>query len=443
MLDQDQAKAITDRVIRLSKADQVTVQLSGGTSSNLRFARNTPSTSGSSDDAELTIASSFGTRTGSVSVNQFDEQTLASAVRRSEEMARMAPEDPEHMPALGPQSYRATDAFSKDTAERGSMAMAEGVALAIAQAREQGMVAAGFAETSAGYSCLANSNGLFGYHRATSAYLSQTARTHDNKGSGWASASSHRIADIDAGRVSRSAIDKARMSAGAKPLAPGDYVTILEPACVANILGTLMFSMDARRADEGRSFFSKPGGGTRVGEALFPETVNIYSDPSDPGAPAAPWGEDGLPQERRMWVDRGVLGSLMTSRYWAQKTGQAPVPRPGNLIMRGGEGSVADLIATTERGVLVTSLWYIRPVDPRTLLFTGLTRDGVFWIEDGKIAHPVQNFRWNDSPISIFGNIEAMSRAERIPPRGSRANNIVVPGLRVKKFHFSSVSDAV
>ena len=201
--------------------------------------------------------------------------------------------------------------------------------------------------------------------------------------------------------------------------------------------------MNARAADEGRSYFSAPSGGNRLGEKLFDERVNIYSDPTDPMAPGAPWGQDGLPQERRAWVENGVLKHLMTDRYWAQKSGVAPVAFPSNVIMRGGSGTVDDLVASTERGVLVTSLWYIRPVDPRTMLFTGITRDGVFWIENGKISHPVQNLRWNDGPLTLLSRLDKMSATVRVSPRPWRSANTAVPALRVKEFHFTSVSEAV
>jgi predicted Zn-dependent protease len=163
----------------------------------------------------------------------------------------------------------------------------------------------------------------------------------------------------------------------------------------------------------------------------------------DPLVPASPWGEDGLPQGKRTWIDRGVVSNLIYDRFWAQKQGKQPVPGPSNTIMKGGSGTLDDLIASTKRGVLVTSFWYVRSLDPRTMLNTGLTRDGVFWIENGKISHPVNNFRWNDSPIAVLKNVDAMSTAVRVPARGGRSPSTLVPALRVKSFNFASVSDAV
>jgi len=206
---------------------------------------------------------------------------------------------------------------------------------------------------------------------------------------------------------------------------------------------SLLSSMNQRSADEGRSFFSAAGGQTKLGQQLFPEQVTIRSDPAAVAAPGAPWGDSGLPQLPRTWVDQGRIADLACDRFWAQKTGRQPIPLASNLLMSGGSGTVADLVSSTERGVLITSLWYIVSVNPRTLLYTGLTRDGVFWIENGKIAYPVTNFRWNDSPVSVLSNIDGMSESVRASPRESTATNISVPALRVKEFELSSVSDAV
>ena len=443
MITREQAKKLADRIIGLSKADEISVSIDGGATTHLRFARNSPTTSGTFNELDIRISSSFGKRSASAVVNQIDDASLERGVRRSEEMAKLAPEDPEHMPALGPQTFPEIDGFDEATASGGARKIAAGVKRCIGESAADKLVAAGFSETRAGFSCIANSAGLFGYHRASSAYVAETVRTPDGKGSGWASASDHRIGALDFAAVSEAAREKARRSASPKPLAPGKYVTILEPACVASLIGNLLWSMDRRSADEGRSYFSRPGGKNRLGEKLFPASITISSDPADPRAPGSPWGGGGLAQARRSWIERGAVKALATTRFWAQKSGVDPVPAPANVLMAGGEGTVADLVKATKRGVLVTSLWYIRSLDPRTLTYTGLTRDGVFWIEDGEIKHPVTNFRWNDSPIAVLKNTVAMSRAYRIPPRSSQSTTTLVPALKVSEFTFSSVSDAV
>jgi predicted Zn-dependent protease len=444
MRDEDDARKLCDEILALSKADEASVSIGGGRRANLRFARSSPSTSGERDDLSITVTSVFGRRSGSATVNQRDRATLEAAVRRSEELARLAPEDPEHMPALGPQTYPAVPhGFDADTAEHGAEAMPAGVATCLREAIDRGLVAAGYASTSAETDAIATSRGLFGFHRSTSASLSETVRTADARGSGWAGSASPRAAAVDYAGVSRTAIAKALASAEPRPLEPGSFVTVLEPSCVAELLRLFAFALDARSSDEGRSYFAKPGGGTRVGEKLFGDDVDVTSDPLHADVPGMPWGGDRVPQARVEWVKGGVLQTLRHDRYWADKKGVAPVPAPVNLIMSGGTGTVDDLIASTERGVLVTSFWYIRSLDPRSLLFTGLTRDGVFWIEKGKIAHPVTNFRWNDSPIAVLKNIVGRSAAAPAVPRGAESLTSVVPALKVSAFNLASVSEAV
>jgi predicted Zn-dependent protease len=443
MLTRDEARKLTDQVLGMSKAEGMSLSLHGGQASHLRFARNSPSTSGTNTNLTLSITSRFGKRSGSSSVNQFDGDSLAAAVRRSEEIARLAPEDPELLPELGAQKHAQVDAWVAATAERGASGMANGVKQCLERAIGAGVIAAGFTDTDASISCIATSKGLFGFHRSTTASISATMRTKDATGSGWATDAARNIEDVDYDRVSRVATDKALASAKPRPLDPGKYVTVLEPSCVAGIIEELVYSLGARRADEGRSYFAAKGGGNRLGEKLFPASITIHSDPTDPLAPSSPWGEDGLPQIKRTWIDRGAVANLSYDRFWAQKQGKQPVPAPSNTIMNGGSGTLDDLIAGTKRGVLVTSFWYIRTLDPRTMLNTGLTRDGVFWIENGKISHPVNNFRWNESAIAVLKNVDAMSKAVRVPERGGRTPTTIVPALRVKSFNFASVSDAV
>lgn len=443
MLTDQEAKRIIEKVLSYSKADEAEVSLGGGTTSHLRFARNTPSTSGTATNIVLSVRSTVGKKSGSASVNQLDDQSLRDVVQRSEELAQFSPEDPEFVPALGPKKYPNVKAYFESGAKISPEFLANGAAECIRQATEKKLIAAGFIRTGAGFSAIGNSKGLFGYHRATSVFFSETVRTAEADGSGWVTRGGDKPEDLNFKQLSKIAVDKAVMSAKPRELPPGKYVTIFEPSCVADLMQLIGFAMDARSADEGRSFFSKPGGGNRLGEKLFPDFVNIYSDPTDPQAPGSPWSAGGLPQRRVEWIKDGAVTNLSYSRYWAEKQGKEPVPQPSNMIVKGGSGSLEDLIKSTKQGVLVTSFWYIRPVDPRTLLLTGLTRDGLFWIENGKIAYPVMNFRWNDSPVSVLKNIDAMSKEMRIPPRESQSTNVVVPALRVKEFNFSSLSEAV
>ena len=230
-----------------------------------------------------------------------------------------------------------------------------------------------------------------------------------------------------------------------KPVAldPGKYTTILEPSAVCDLVGWLIGDFDARSADEGRSFLSKPGGGNKLGSKLVSDKVNIFSDPENPVVPGAIYSTDGLPAKRRQWVKNGVVEQLVYSRFWAQKQNREPVPYPTNVMMEGGKTSIEDMIRDTRKGVLVTRFWYIREVDPQTLLLTGLTRDGTFLIENGKITRPIKNFRFNESPVAMLNNVLGMTPSERATGSEIEGWPVSVPALLVKDFTFSSISDAV
>ncbi len=345
MLSESQAKELVTRVLARARAEETTVSLGGGRTTHLRFARNTPSTSGTSSGVTMQIESAFGKRAASVTLNQFDDATIEAAVRRSEELARIAPEDPERMPVLGAQSY-VKDARPKEIDHE---ALPGGVATCIADAKREGVVAAGFTQAEASFSCFATSKGLFAYSQDSRCFFAETARTSDGSGSGWAAQIGRSVGEVQFGGVSRTAIAKAKASRNPQPLKPGKYVTILEPACVASLVQGLVWRMDAREADEGRSYFSDKNG-NRLGQKLFPNNIQIWSDPADARAPGGIWGEGGVPQVARHWVKNGRIENLRTSRYWAQKTNRAPVPSPSNLLMEGGRGTLDDLVASTERG---------------------------------------------------------------------------------------------
>ena len=225
-------------------------------------------------------------------------------------------------------------------------------------------------------------------------------------------------------------------------LEPGKYTVILEPAAAAGLVSFMMFFFDARAADEGRSFLSKKGGGNKLGEQVYDPRVSIIADPWDPNAPVLPWDGDGLPREKMAIIDKGKVAALNYSRYWANKQGKRAVGQPGNLIMAGGTKSTADLVKGTQKGILVTRTWYIRMVDPQTVLLTGLTRDGTFYIENGQIKHPVKNFRFNESPVIMLNNIEELGKPVRLG--GDESPFVMmIPPMKLRDFTFSSLSDAV
>jgi len=403
-------------------------------------------TAGATAGVTLAVTSRFGKRSGTVTTARFDDASLQTALRNAEEIAKVSPENPEAMPPLGPQTYAPTTAYFEDVATATPEWRASSVGTAIDLAKKKDVVSAGFVETQAAMQAVANSAGLFAYDRFTAADYNLTARTPDGSGSGWASKSFNQLSLLRPDLLAETAISKAVMARNPTGIEPGTYTVVLEPAAMADMLAFMLFSANARQADEGRSFFAKKGGGNRVGEQIAGDSVRIYSDPAHPLAPAVSFDNEGLPIDKRVWVDKGVLQNLMYSRFWAQKMGKSAVPTPSNLIMDGGKATMADLIAGTQRGLLVTRFWYIRPLDPQTILLTGLTRDGLFLIENGKVTRPVRNMRWNESPIVALNNVDAMTAPERVVSGegiGGAGLALVCPAARIREFRFASSSEAV
>ncbi|MFU8820377.1 MAG: TldD/PmbA family protein [Gammaproteobacteria bacterium] len=445
ILTEKQAKAILDKVIALSEADEITASLTGSKAGNIRFALNNISTSGMIDDVVLAVTSSFGTRSGSTTINQFDDASLERAVRRSEELARLAPENPEFMPALAQQEYRDTPAFDPSIADITPEFRARMAAESIGPCKEDGLVAAGFLADTVSFSAIASSKGNFGYARSSVLDYTCTVRTEDGTGSGWVGSNVARTGQFNAGRSIRTAIAKAKGSVDARALEPGKYTVILEPAAAAGLVTFMMSGFDARLADEGRSFLSQRGGRNRVGEQLFDKRVNIFADPADPDVPVPGWDAEGLPRDRLVYVEDGKVRGLRYSRFWAKRQEVEPTGQPANLILTGGDKSTAELVASTERGVLVSRTWYIRLVDPQTMLLTGLTRDGTFYIENGEIKYPIKNFRFNESPVIMLNNVEEFGRPIRVSSGGGGAFStlVMIPPMKLRDFTFTSLSDAV
>ena len=442
----ERTKALTDRVLSLSKAEQTFVTVDGSERASVRFARNSVTTAGATSGVTLSITSRFGKHSGTVTTARFDDASLERALRSAEEIARVSPENPETMPFLGPQTYTPAVAYFDDVAGATPEWRASSVETAIALSRKRNVVSAGFVETQAAMQAVASSKGLFAFDRFTAADYNLTARTPDGSGSGWASKSYNQLRLLQPDALAETAISKAAMASNPVGIEPGTYTVVLEPAAMADMVAFMLFAATARQADEGRSFFAKKGGGNRIGEQIVGDGVRIYSDPAHPLAPTVSFDTEGLPAEKRVWVDKGVLQNLFYSRFWAQKMGKAPTATPSNVIMDGGTSTMADLIAGTERGLLVTRFWYIRPLDPQTILLTGLTRDGLFLIEKGKVTRPVKNMRWNESPIVALSNVDAMTPPERVVSGegvGGSGLALVCPAARIREFRFSSASDAV
>ncbi|MBE5320317.1 TldD/PmbA family protein [Pedobacter sp. MR2016-19] len=436
ILSKEEAQAILKKVIGFSKADFCEVGLNGSDGGNIRYARNAVSTAGQISTMSLGVNSTFGKKTGSATINEFDDASLQKVVKRAEELAMLAPENPEFMPPLGPQTFAESNTFNAKTAAMTPDTRAEMVGKSLSVSKAAGLDAAGFLENSTRFNAIMNSKGLFAYNKGTDVSFSVTVRNKQGTGSGYVEQGFNDLDKMDTLALSKIAASKANGSAGAKAIEPGKYTVILEPLAASDIIGNMFRGFDARSADEGRSFMSKKGGGTRLGEQLFSENVNIYSDPMNTEIPSSTFTGEGLQVTRTQWVEKGVVKNLSYSRYWAAQKNVQPLPFSRSMIIEGGTQSLEDLIKSTEKGILVTRFWYIRSVDPQTLLLTGLTRDGTFYIENGEIKFPIKNFRFNESPVIMLNNVEALGKPVR-------TGSGLIPPMKIRDFTFTSLSDAV
>ncbi len=442
ILSKEEAQALLKKVLAFSKADECEVSLTGTEGGNIRYARNAISTAGDISTLSVAVSSSFGKKTGSATLNEFDDKSLEKVVRRAEELAQLAPENPEHMPLLGPQTFPESITYVPSTAAMTPESRADAVAKSIHAAKEAKLEAAGFLENTTGFNSVMNSKGLFAYNKDTNVIFTITARNQAGTGSGYAAKGFNDITKLDTLSATKVAANKANGSASAKAIEPGKYTVILEPVAATYMLENLFRGFDARSADEGRSFMSKAGGGNRLGEQLMDEKVTIYSDPFNPELPSETWSQEGFPYQKIKWVEKGVVKNLSYSQFWAQQKNTQFLPAPPNVIMEGGTASTEDLIKSTERGILVSRLWYIRMVDPQTLLLTGLTRDGTFYIENGQIKFPIKNLRFNESPVIMLNNVETLGKPERsISVESYRS--YLIPPMKIRDFTFTSLSDAV
>ena len=444
LMSREAARALSDRVLKMSAAEQTRVTIVSSQNGNTRFADGSITTSGEADNMSVTVTATLGRRRASATTNILEDASLKRTVDQAVELARLAPEDPELMPELGPQTYSNISAFVERTANLDAETRSTAVRRAIEAANSAGKAAgqiftAGFLNYNAAALAVATSAGLFAYHRTTDANFSVTARTPDGTGSGWAAAGARDWHAFDSAAIGRVAAQKAVASRNPGTIEPGHYTAVLEPQAVNDLVPLLGGALNARNADEGRSAFSKAGGGTRIGESVADPRVTLYSDPADPALLGQPFDNEGLPIKRIVWIEKGVLRNLAYTRFWAQKQGKQPTgaPQAGGLALTGGTKTTEQLIAGCERGILVTHFFYIRSLEPRTVLQTGLTRDGTFLIEKGKITKSLKNFRWNESPLLMLNRLEDIGRSE--PTDAGR----LMPALRIKNFDFTSLSDAV
>jgi predicted Zn-dependent protease len=462
MLTRDEAQKLAQKVIALSTFPECQVTITASEQAYTRFANNGITTASLNLRHTVAIAVARDGKAGVMTVNDLDDASLRAAVKKAEELAAIAPANPERLSPLGAQEYPTVSDYDERTANARSPEMIPHVKTVIDYALKQKQLAAGLIERTRRNNAIANKAGLFGYHQSADSQLTTTFRMADGSSSGWAGQPSTKLSDIDSAKLAATASEKCARWKNPQKIEPGNYTVVLEPTAAADIVRLMAGAFNARNTEEGRTFLSKRGGGTLLGEKVFPEFITLRSDPFDPRQPSSPWTADQLPTRAIKWVDKGVIANLAYDRYWAGKTGKQPTPNPGggfggggggggfgggaaaaqaSLILEGGGETLDQLIASVERGLLVTHFWYIRFVNQQTLQHTGLTRDGLFLIENGKITTPVMNFRFLESPVRLLKNAKRLGQAVRV--RGLEGGMMIAPALVATDFPLPSISDAI
>ncbi|SFF16301.1 Predicted Zn-dependent protease or its inactivated homolog [Actinacidiphila alni] len=454
---------IVERALELSTADGCVVIAEEESSANLRWAANALTTNGVTRGRTLTVIATVdgaqGTASGVVSRAAVTADELEPLVRAAEAAAREAGPAEDAQPLVA--DVPASAAFTEAPAETGSdvfASFAPALGEAFATARAGGRELYGFAFHSMTSTYLGSSTGLRLRHDQPTGTLELNAKSPDRTRSAWAGAATRDFTDVDPRAMDTGLAQRLAWAERRVELPAGRYETLLPPSAVADLMIYQLWSAAARDAAEGRTVFSRPGGGTRVGEKLSPLPLTLRSDPAEPGLEAAPFviahasGDDisvfdnGLPLGPVDWIRDGSLTHLTTTRHSAGLTGLPVAPGVDNLVLDGGgTRSLEELVADTERGLLLTCLWYIREVDPATLLLTGLTRDGVYLVENGEVTGAVNNFRFNESPVDLLGRAAEAGRTERTLPRewSDYFTRAAAPSLRIPDFNMSSVSQGV
>jgi predicted Zn-dependent protease len=455
MLNPNRAADIFDRIKKHSTADEIEVLFSGGKSALTRFANNVIHQNVAEENYVVSVRAAFGGRTARATTNKFDDENLRRAVQSSERLAKVQHPDAEllPMPAAGGTLPVPTRHFA-ETAAIMPAQRAETVKKIVAIADKLKLTTAGICSTAETVEAVFNSRGLSDWHTQTSSEISITMLAPDS--SGWQKANSPNVANLDPTALAEIAARKAFESASPREIPAGKYTVILEPAAVLDIVGFMFFDFGGLSVLDQRSFLNN-----RIGTKLFGGNINIWDDVAHPLQSGVPFDGEGMRRQKLQLVENGVIKRLVYARSSAEKmkrsehkdkvgpiaaTGHGfPLPNemgeaPMNIVFgtSAEPRTIDQMIASTDRGVLVTRLWYIREVDPYEKILTGMTRDGTFYIEGGKIRYGVRNFRFNQSLIQMLSNVEALGTPVRAS--GEESFDMVVPAMKVNDFNFTEVT---
>ena len=464
MYSRDEIKALTDRVLNMAKADAVEVSFDGGERSATRWANSSITVNLVQYDQQVTITLRHGQKQGSATTRELDDEGLKAAIDEANDAAEKARDNPNLPPLVkGPQDYVPVNAVVQATADFGPGERAAWVKRSIDICEKKGVLGAGYIPKVFQTTSLANSEGLFAYYQYAETGFILTCRMSNGSGSGWSGVTGAKdLSQIDVAELTEVASNKALKSQKPRAIEPGRYTTIIEPRPAARLLSTMM---GAFNAGVGGGGFGGGGGGggfnfggigrpfvnadgtTKAGQKLFSDSFTLKSDIGNPILRQTPIMNDGSAAKPVTWIEKGVLKNVYYDSATARRQKVQPSPANPNmsLVVEGSDMTIEQMIKSTKRGLLVTFFWYLRPVDTLTLLNTGMTRDGLFLIENGEIAGPVQNFRWNMSPLVAFANISAIGKS--VPIHTGEAydgpGTALVPAIRVEDFYMTSVSPAV
>jgi len=442
LLSDAELRRIAEKVFKLSDADETEVEIGVVTDALTRFANNTIHQNVAEQTLTVSVRTVLDGCTARATTNKTDDDSLRRVVAASKTLARSQPRIPGLLPMPGPQKYARVSRYFENTAHATPADRARAVARVTEMAEKNKQTAAGIFTTGVTQSAIANTNGLFASHRQTRAEFSITILESDS--SGWAKANAPDLDRIDPTALARSASEKSAASRKPSEAAPGKWTVILEPAAVLDLVGFLFYDFAGTAVADQRSCFNK-----RMGKKILGENITLHDDVFHPLQSGAPYDGEGIPRQKVLLLDKGVPRNLVYARATAKKMKAKPTGHgfslpndygeaPMNLVFSGGNSSVDEMVRTTERGVLVTRLWYIREVDPYEKVLTGMTRDGTFLVQKGRVAGGIRNFRFNQSMLEMLSNVEMLGAAVRAA--GEESFEMVVPPMKVRNFHFSEVT---
>jgi PmbA protein len=442
LLPDAELRRIAETVFKFSDADETEVEIGMTSDALTRFANNTIHQNVAEQVLNVSVRTVLNRRTARATTNKTDHDSLRRVVETAKTLARSQPRNPDLLPMPGPQKYAKVSRYFENTAHATPADRARAVVKVAQMAEKNKQTAAGIFSTGFTQFAIANSRGLFASHSQTRAEFSITILEPDS--SGWAKANSPDLAQIDPVALARRASEKSAATRRPSEVAPGKWTVILEPSAALDLVGFIFYDFAATAMEDQRSCFNK-----RMGNRVVGENISLFDDACHPLQSGAPFDGEGMPRQKVLLIDKGVPRNLVYSRASAKKLKAKPTGHglslpndmgeaPVNLVFGGGNSSLNDMVRSTENGILVTRVWYIRDVDPYEKVLTGMTRDGTFLVRDGKLAGGLRNFRFNQSVVELLSNVEQMGPSVRTA--GEENFDMVVPSMKVRNFNFSEVT---